>query len=82
MMYVSFVLSLFASIGLWICCRRALDMLPIYFFHVAFFWILMSASRRALPIVPFFVLFGVIGLLKTVQVGFPQFRFAIYKEGR
>jgi hypothetical protein len=79
-MYISVVLSVFAMIGLWMCRRKALDMLPIYLFHVAFFWILMSASRRALPIVPFFVLFGVIGLAKTVQVGFPQFRFAIFKE--
>ncbi|HVP15524.1 MAG TPA: hypothetical protein VMS88_08260, partial [Terriglobales bacterium] len=63
------------------CCRRAVDVTPVYLFHLAFFWILMSATRRAIPIVPFFVLFGVIGFSKILQLGFPRCRFAIFKDG-
>jgi 4-amino-4-deoxy-L-arabinose transferase-like glycosyltransferase len=80
-MFLSFVLSAGSLIGFWACCRRASATVPIYLFHLAFFWILMSASRRAMPILPFFVLFGVVGLSRIVQLGFPQSRFSIWKEG-
>jgi 4-amino-4-deoxy-L-arabinose transferase-like glycosyltransferase len=79
-MFISIVLSVMSIIGIWTCCRRATGVLPIYLFHLAFFWLLMSESRRALPIVPFFVLFGMIGLWKVIQLGFPQCRFSILKE--
>jgi 4-amino-4-deoxy-L-arabinose transferase-like glycosyltransferase len=79
-MFISIVLSVMSLIGLWICCRRATGVLPIYLFHLAFFWLLMSESRRALPIVPFFVLFGLVGLWKVTQLGFPRCRFSILKE--
>ena len=80
-MFLSFVLSAAWIIGLWACCRRAMVVLPIYLFHLAFFWVLMSESRRALPIVPFFVLLGIVGLLRIVQLGFPACRFSIWREG-
>jgi hypothetical protein len=79
-MFISFVLGAASLIGLWICFRRAIDVLPVYLFHLAFFWLLMSESRRALPIVPFFVLFGMIGLWKVIQLGFPRFRWSIHRE--
>jgi hypothetical protein len=78
-MFISVVMSVCSIIGLWICFKRAIDVLPIYLFHLAFFWLLMSESRRALPIVPFFVLFGIVGLMKVIQLGFPQCRFSIHK---
>jgi hypothetical protein len=80
MMFISIVLGASSLIGLWICWRRAFDLLPIYLFHLAFFWLLMSESRRALPVVPFFVLFGMVGLLKIIQAGFPRCRCSIYEE--
>ena len=76
-MFLSFVLGAASLIGLWVCWKDAPATLPVYLFHFALFWILMSATRRALPVVPYFVLFGIVGLAKIVEAGFPQWRISI-----
>jgi 4-amino-4-deoxy-L-arabinose transferase-like glycosyltransferase len=78
-LFMYFVLSACSVVGLRTCGKRAMGILPIYLFHLSFFWILMSESRRALPVVPFFVLLGLVGLLKAVQLGFPQWKLPIYR---
>jgi 4-amino-4-deoxy-L-arabinose transferase-like glycosyltransferase len=79
-MFLSFVLGVCSIAGLLACFRRAVGIVPVYLFHLAFFWVLMSATRRAFPVVPFFVLFGIVGLLKVIQLGFPQWRFSVFRE--
>ena len=81
-LFVMFFLGSFSIIGLVACSKRLIYVLPVYLFHLALFWILMSDSRRALPIVPFMVMLGAVGMWKVICMGFPEIKWSVYKDER
>ena len=78
--FLSIILGVLSIIGLVSSSHKVVYLMPLYLFHLAFFWIMMSESRRALPIVPFFVLFGILGILQVLKMGFPQWKFSIFRD--
>jgi len=78
--FISLFVGACSIFGLCVSIGKTFYQLPVYLFHLMGFWILMSESRRALPILPFCVLLGIIGFIKFIQIGFPKYRFSVYKN--